>query len=160
MHPTYLSLLCDKGWSSAEAWRLARPHRRLPDLWTIVSYWAERDDLFYVELEHPNCFACGRTYGMDDIPEPRDRWIAARSKLERGHLVNRARDGLDGPQNLVPLCGMCNKSMPIFSRPDPAIEWVLDGGWTQYFDVGPEGELIYRRDRLHEICERAHAACD
>lgn len=130
-----------------------RPGRYLPSMWKIVTHWSGDNDWFGVDLEHPHCFACHRTVpGIDMSLSPERRWSAAASILERGHLVNRVRNGLDGPQNLVPLCNLCNKTMPIFSGPLPPgpIEWVLDGGWVQYFELTEDG-FVYRPDWEKEI---------
>lgn len=99
------------------------------DRWTIASYWAQRDEWFFTDIEHPHCFACGMNGGYPDHLIPQRRWNNAK-RLHRGHLVNRARDGLDQVQNLVPLCGFCNRFMPIFDaeHADDAIDWVLAGG--------------------------------
>lgn len=130
-----------------------RPERRMPSLWAIASYWTGGRDWFCIPLEYPQCFACQQTIpGIDQGLSLKDRWNSASGMLHRGHLVNRARDGLDGPQNLVPLCELCNMTMPIFSTPLPPgpVEWVLDGGWTQYFELTAEG-FSYRRDWHEEI---------
>jgi len=117
-------------------WVPDRPGRRLPPMWAIASYWAERDDWFDVLIDSPHCFACGLRGGCPDgIPDPRARWNRARN-LHRGHIVNRARDGLDGPQNLVPLCGACNTHMPVFAaeEEDDALAWIFTGGIMGEFD--------------------------
>ena len=111
------------------AWR----RRRMPDLWAIASYWAERE-VFRVDLTWPHCFGC-RTSGPledDDDNPPSDRalWRASSSFLDRAHLVDRMYGGLDGPQNLVPLCTRCHRLMPVHRLGDgpAAIKWVQDGG--------------------------------
>jgi hypothetical protein len=112
-------------------WVPERGPYRLPAKWAIASYWAGRDDWFDVDLEHPHCFACGLHGGHpEDEPDPAARWNLA-GRLERGHIVNRARHGLDGVQNLVPLCGDCNHFMPVFSVEDDeeATAWIFAGGF-------------------------------
>jgi hypothetical protein len=110
-------------------WVPARPPRRLPPLWTIASYWAGRGEPFAVDLASPHCFACWAQPECTGST-PRQRWGRTRPALERSHLVGRARDGLDGPQNLVPLCVFCNRMMPAFGidRALDAIAWVQAGG--------------------------------
>lgn len=45
--------------------------------------------------------------------------------LDRAHLCDRSLNGLDGPQNLVPLCERCHKAMPSFNDGHLALEWVF-----------------------------------
>lgn len=107
-----------------------RPEARLPSRWAIASYWAGRDDWFDVVLARPHCFACGLHGGWpESVATPEERWNSSR-RLERGHIVNRARFGLDGAQNLVPLCTGCNRLMPIFDyeHEDDATAWIIGGG--------------------------------
>ena len=40
-------------------WVPFRGPRKMPSLWVIASYWAERGDWFDVNLSWPQCFACG-----------------------------------------------------------------------------------------------------
>lgn len=135
-----------------------RPAPYLPSLWTIASYWLDEGKTFVVDIDYPNCFACFTPAVQDmrpieAIPDLRERWRAITGKLERGHLVNRARNGLDGPQNLVPLCHACNKIMPVFDSPLPPgpIEWVQNGGCAQYLELGPGPSLRYRPDWAREL---------
>lgn len=111
-------------------WWPPRPPRRLPDLWAIVRYWAERDTFGDIR-EVPHCFGCGKIVaGISAGPAPEIRWNFASGLLERAHLITRSKDGLDGPQNLVPLCPLCHKMMPFFDVGDEhaAIKWVRGGG--------------------------------
>jgi hypothetical protein len=140
----YVSLLQD---IKSPGWIPARPPRKMPSLWQIAQYWDTRD-VFYVDLEAPHCFACPRPIQFRADHSPKDRWNSAAHQLLRGHLVNRKRDGLDGPQNIVPICNFCHRFMGMYSVEDgaAAIEWVLDGG--------PWPELIERYERR----EKAQAA--
>jgi hypothetical protein len=113
------------------------PHVRkpLPSLWKIASYWEERkrangEGLFQVNLDDPHCFGCRVTGDLPDTDDLEERWNSSSWWMERGHLVNWARNGLDQVQNIVPLCRICNRSMPIFDaeHADEAIVWVATGG--------------------------------
>lgn len=109
-----------------------RGPRRMPSLWTIAEYWAQHE-VFDFDLSQPSCFACGREPPATSGTQ-RDRWDAASGYLERAHLVDRCRGGLDGPQNIVPLCFPCHHAMPPFDvgEGQAAIEWVQAGGpWSR-----------------------------
>ena|ERR1017187_845765 len=109
-----------------------RPDRKLPSLWTIAEYWSGRD-VFDLTLPWPHCFSCFREAPCREEDSPRDRWNGASRYLDRAHLVDRAFNGLDGPQNMVPLCRLCHRRMmPMFrgydEYPGPEL-WVQRGGW-------------------------------
>jgi hypothetical protein len=106
-------------------WLPDRPARRMPSLWRIVSYWADRGT-FDVDLDEPHCFACG-WYEDSDGATGKIRWGNSSRWLERAHLVARVCDGLDVPQNIVPLCGQCHRVMPDEVGAE-AIAWVQAGG--------------------------------
>jgi hypothetical protein len=128
-------------------WVPERPEPRLPTLWRIVQHW-RYGGVFRTDPAWPHCFACWCPVpGLEDCTEGKDRWLAAGSWLETGHLVNRARCGLDGVQNLVPLCRFCNRIMPIFDSPaSPGpVEWVQAGGWKQYFEWTDDHQMAGRR---------------
>jgi hypothetical protein len=120
----------------ASDWVAPHVRKPLPSLWTIASYWAERDKranhegLFQVNLDDPHCFGCRVTADLPDTDDLEERWYSSGWWLERGHLVNWARDGLDQVQNIVPLCRICNRFMPIFDAEHAAeaIAWVATGG--------------------------------
>ena len=105
-----------------------RPGRRMPKLWTIASYWAQRDDLPLMSakhgLERPHCFGCSYLVPCDLSAPLKERWNGSSPYLVRAHLADRCLGGLDAPQNIVPLCGPCHHYMPSFEYPDAAIEWV------------------------------------
>jgi hypothetical protein len=112
-------------------WKPARPERRMPTLWKLAEYWAARGT-FDVLLDDPHCFGC-----REDVSEfchgetPKARWNSLSGYLERAHLVARVYDGLDAPQNIVPLCGPCHRLMPDDDGP-AAIKWVQLGGWKHF----------------------------
>jgi len=138
-------------WLNSPDWVTVRRAPCLPTMWKIASYWAERADWFEVIIDRPHCFACGLHGGWpDDVTRPRDRWDLS-DQLERGHLVNRARDGLDGAQNLVPLCHLCNKVMPIFDveHGGDATAWVILGGCMAEWDIRLQEAGVDWRDRMH-----------
>jgi hypothetical protein len=112
-----------------------RPRRQMPSLWAIASYWHVREGnpllLDAEAVEFPYCFACSAMApGIDEDRPVRIRWNAAGRWLDRAHLVDRVFAGLDGPQNIVPLCYPCHKVMPSFrvEQGAEAIRWVIDGG--------------------------------
>jgi hypothetical protein len=115
------------------AW--SRPYRREPRLAVIVRYWHERGDPFPLDdddLSSPHCFGCCRLVPAR-LYDPADaqavRWDKSSACLDRAHLVDRCRGGLDGPQNLVPLCLRCHRVMPMFTDGMAAISWVMLGGY-------------------------------
>ena len=110
-------------------WIPRRPPAKLPSLWAVAVYWADRGT-FAVDLDNPHCFACSAIARPQDSLAPAVRWNRSRGRLDRSHLVTRARGGLDGPQNLVPLCIPCNQLMPVFGigQAAEAVRWVQDGG--------------------------------
>jgi hypothetical protein len=116
----------------------SRPPRKMPSLWQIAQYWYDRGPLIFdVDLDTPHCFACYRIAPFREEDSFKDRWNGASRWLIRGHLVNRKRDGLDGPQNIAALCNFCHRFMRMFSVEDgaAAIEWVQDGGpWPELFE--------------------------
>jgi len=112
-------------------WQPSRPPRRMPSLWAIASYWDERDTFGDIPLDAaPFCFGCRKHAGWWGLPACEARWNDASCFLDRAHLITRDKGGLDGPQNLVPLCERCHKTMPFFGVGDEcdAIEWVRAGG--------------------------------
>jgi hypothetical protein len=112
----------------------ARPGRKTLTLWTIASYWHAREGnplrLDYDGIEDPYCFGCERIPLTCDLeaPTPKARWDSA--GLDRAHLIDRCRGGLDGPQNIIPLCFGCHRGMPAFIPGQEAevIAWVLSLG--------------------------------
>jgi hypothetical protein len=113
-------------------WVPERRPARLPSMWAIASYWAGRDGWFDIILTRPHCFACGLHGGYpEDEKDNAVRWNCA-NRLQRGHIVNRARHGLDAVQNLVPMCRKCNRHMPVFGveDEDAALAWIFDGGFV------------------------------
>lgn len=117
----------------APDWAPPRPPRRMPDLWEIYTYWADREEFagHGAVSPVPHCFGCLHFFTQIEPGEsPEVRWKAARGYLERAHLITRHKDGLDNPCNLVPACWRCHKMMPRFGvgQEAEAIKWVQDGG--------------------------------
>lgn len=110
-----------------------RPPRKMPTMWAIVRYWTGRGPFGFSEeeLAAPFCFGCGLEITGTSGRTPAARWESAAGRLERAHLVDRFLGGLDGPQNIVPLCVMCHRVMPVFDveHGDDALAYVTDGGW-------------------------------
>jgi hypothetical protein len=111
----------------------------MPRLSKIVAYWSERPE-FEFDPAVPSCFACWRKGPCDDEGPPAKRWDSALGWLERSHLVDRCSYGLDGVQNIVPLCYRCNRrEMPCFDAGEgyAAILWVQGGGgWARPGGLG------------------------
>lgn len=103
----------------------------MPSLWRIACYWDERDTFGDIHLGRaPFCFGCHKHARWHEFPTHEDRWNDASHFLDRAHLVTRDMGGLDGPQNVVPLCERCHKMMPFFGVGDKraAIRWIQEGG--------------------------------
>src|ERR1035438_3066393 len=114
----------------------SRPSRqsRMPSLWAIVQYWHSQEDFGVPDIARPHCFACERPIPFDESHSLAARWNRSTPYLDRAHLVDRIHNGLDGPQNLMPMCRWpCHKLMPQFYGTEPAgarpIDWVFNGGW-------------------------------
>jgi hypothetical protein len=123
-HPAYVAR---RAVIMAPDWVPKRKGRTMPTLWKIASYW-HAAGYRPMHLRVPHCFRCFASFTQDGPPPPEFEWNAA--PLERAHLVDRIRGGLDGAQNLMPLCHRCHKIMPSFDPgegPD-AIAWVKRGG--------------------------------
>lgn len=75
--------------------------RRMPAAHKVAKYWADRGDVFQVDLDDPRCFGCCH---------PVNNW----GRLERAHLINHAEGGLDHEGNLALLCRDCHRVMPSF----------------------------------------------
>lgn len=91
-----------------------RPGRKTPSAKNIMLYWASRDEYYDFDLFTPACFRCRR----------RARYW---SDLDRAHLVDRARNGLDLECNIVLLCAPCHRVMPSFGvgEEGSAILWTI-----------------------------------
>lgn len=122
----------------------------MPPLWAVVIYWLqEREAPLGGDGRIPHCFRCLRVSGYDPMDGFDGRWN--NSGLERAHLVDRALGGLDGAQNLMPLCWPCHKVMPSFGPgegPD-AIAWIRRDG-RRRLRILPPGDL---RDYPHFAAE-------
>ncbi len=117
-------------------WLATRPGRRLmPSLQTVAEYWLQRDGSPFdddpVGIGKPHCIRCGfmhRWVIKRGVYWPTPAWDSASAWLDRAHLVDRDLGGLDGPQNVVPLCLGCHKIMPSFGSEEgpEALWWVSD----------------------------------
>ena len=124
----------------APGWIPKRGSRRMPKPWKIAIYWHQRGHPVAGIITLPYCYRCGYVFRFVPALSPEGRWNAA--ELERAHLVDRIRGGLDGPQNLMPLCHRCHKIMPSFDPgegPD-AMAWVMRGGRTCLRIAVPDGK--------------------
>lgn len=56
----------------------------------------------------------------------KDMWETSGSFLDRAHLINHSLGGVSSPENLVPLCRKCHKSMSMttFQTKEEAIHWI------------------------------------
>lgn len=116
---------------------MSRPTRKMPPCGEIHDYWAECRNGYWVyffgqvSIDHPRCYCCH--IGPEMLCEndwPRHLWG---SFFDRAHIIDRSRDGLDGPQNLVLLCKSCHRAQPSFGPSDWMffLEWVWDHGKRQ-----------------------------
>jgi len=80
---------------SSPHWLPTRPGRRMPPIRRIAEHWNEAIE----------CFRCGA--GGNET-----------TTLERAHLVDRARGGLDTLANIVLLCSRCHSRMKRFGPND------------------------------------------
>lgn len=109
-----------------------RPDRRMPPLRKIAEHWLDRPEWpdykgNYIGLGEPFCARCGWLAPVED-GRP-DSWDRAGKFLDRAHLIDRIKGGLDGVQNLVPLCHLCHDTMPSFGpgQEEEAYAWVRSG---------------------------------
>ena len=97
----------------------SRPHRKYLDHQQVATYWHSRgmtrDGLW------PACMGCG--HGEAD-------W----SDLERAHLVDRCRGGLDDLPNIALLCDRCHALMPSFGPGDEAAALAYVRSQPQWID--------------------------
>lgn len=106
--------------------------RKMPSARAIHSWWA--NNRFHewavwfkqVDLGEPSCYRCGR-WGDMGTQERND--VDEFAGLERAHVVDRCRGGLDVEPNLILLCSRCHRSMPEVSEldADVAFRWVVGG---------------------------------
>jgi len=91
-----------------------RPSRRMPTMKRLLMHW---------EVIEPHCFKCL-------VP-------VRKETLVRAHLIDRCRDGLDGAQNLVPLCDWCHDRMPSFGNGDEesVLQWIHEPWEGFYHDT-------------------------
>lgn len=105
----------------------SRPQRRMPSMSKIEAHWG---------LEHGYCARCRQP-----------------ARCEKAHLIDRCAAGLDGPQNLVPLCYPCHAEMASYAPGDEALalSWVFTpadpsaagpGGDDARLLVGPPRQLV------------------
>jgi len=106
----------------------------MPPLWTLARYWAGRLGYSDDDLAVPFCFGCGTEMPYKKRAPAQQRWNEAAGRLERAHLVDRWCGGLDGPQNVIPLCSLCHRLMPTFGidQGDAALAWVTEGGCMSF----------------------------
>ena len=84
-----------------------RPPRKMPSAWSVVDRWMHG---------YPRCFRCG--------------WEGDRpSDIERAHVIDRVKGGLDTLDNLRPLCHECHRLQPSFGPGDEemALTWFRPG---------------------------------
>lgn len=56
------------------------------------------------------------------------------ARCERAHVIDRCYGGLDGVQNIVPLCVPCHKEMPPFipGEEAKALAWLAVPDWDEW----------------------------
>lgn len=100
-----------------------RPRRRMPSMKKVAKHRG---------VSVGTCYRCRRT----DLP------------TERAHIIDRAADGLDGVQNLMPLCGPCHAEQPLF---EPGDEFMA----LSWFELAHDGDEIVRWGDLTKVAEFA-----
>lgn len=118
--------------ATASNWLPDRPPRRMPPAHRVAAFWAAQDGPFIVDHSVPQCFRCGI-------------YVSEWRVLQRAHLVDRWAGGLDHEANLVMLCALCHRVMPVFlpGEDERARRWVLNGTglaellWPTYADGHP-----------------------
>lgn len=121
---------------------------KTPALRAIVKYWRSfsPDEMsgifpklqaFRTDWGEPFCFKCGWLTPSPDGDET--SWQMASGWLERAHLADWSISHANYVSDLVPLCVLCHRTMPSFSKREPAISWVADRvdqpkGWQQLTD--------------------------
>ena len=112
--------------------------RRMPSMVNIVRYWSgredqDRDQLYidfpklaskYIGWGEPFCFSCGWLVPVRDDGPWLDRWRNASSWLERAHLQDRFDGGSDSVSNIVPMCWLCHKVMPICETYERGVQYL------------------------------------
>lgn len=79
-----------------------RPNRKQVAHHKIAAYWAKHPGKWFPRAaEDPQCFKCGLKV---------QEWRG----LERAHIVDRCKNGLDHEGNLALLCSPCHYRMPTF----------------------------------------------
>jgi hypothetical protein len=97
-----------------------------------------------------------------DFPEI---WRRAARWLDRAHIITRATgksgSGLDTPANLIQLCQLCHKQMPLFDGGEEAIamEWLramprADWRWQRFTDSYPWPDCRWSMSTAFLIHER------
>lgn len=107
----------------------------------LATKWA-RGELTYEEWQdrrhNPDAYMPLPTRGRRRLPrlsECEDHWSVAPAscircgevaRCERSHIIDRSAGGLDGVQNVVPLCYRCHRVMPPFwpGDEDEALAWL------------------------------------
>ena len=101
----------------------------LPSHEEVAKYWYGRplpgsDRIPLVDLDGPECFACGwcRLWQVQSKKALRDIWKG----LQRAHVIARSLGGPATVENLALLCQHCHNDSP--DTGDPAIfwRWVVD----------------------------------
>jgi hypothetical protein len=116
----------------------------MPDLYRVALYWSQWPEFFELDLDAPECFRCAIVVALDETKTQREIWREASHYLQRAHLADRYWDGLDGPQNLIPLCVQCHRYMPSFDNGDDAIRWAWKLWRYNDWDTRPIPQRIIR----------------
>lgn len=118
-----------------------RPVRRVqPSIHTVTAWWAEHPGVF--DVARPECFRC-------TIP-------GHLISLQRAHLVDRIRGGLDHEANLAVLCHYCHVQMPSFGNG----QWIDAVTWIR--TTISVAELLDRRahfEQKRDAYEAARIGC-
>lgn len=154
----------------------------MPTLTQIAEYWRDAAVEVFPGMpphgwnwDDPFCFRCGWEAPTPSFEGPRWKW--ATGWLERAHLHERAAGGRDRLDNIVPLCPLCHRTMPVFrDGPGEAIAWIRErhpfvplGRWqylTYAYWFGPRHRpypgwpnflAVFHQVYLEEIADRHQA---
>jgi len=110
---------------------------RLPSRGVIIKHWREWLERRGIDLRHPCCWACGRTWsGAGPISNADPPWAKItgawdRASLERHHIIPEALGGPSDPPNLFLLCRECHDLAPSLKSKRPFFLWARKQSYWQ-----------------------------
>lgn len=125
--------------SCAEGEYIPTRVRRSISAWSVAEYWMSQPhcggfEVLYMDSGEPGCFRCSWRTPVQDWEKLSTEYNRAGKWLDKAHLVDMCRGGVDDVHNIVLLCKPCHKIMPSFPSGWRAWEWVHNGvsvyeGW-------------------------------